>query len=43
MSEWPKEHAWKACVEKSTVGSNPTGSAKRSSVFKVGGYSGQLV
>ena len=23
MSEWPKEHAWKACVRKRTMGSNP--------------------
>ncbi len=29
MSEWLKEHAWKACVsQKGTVGSNPTLSAK---------------
>ncbi len=29
MSEWLKEHAWKACVpDKGTVGSNPTLSAK---------------
>ena len=28
MSEWLKEHAWKACVlQKGTVGSNPTLSA----------------
>ncbi len=28
MSEWLKEHAWKACVpDKGTVGSNPTLSA----------------
>ena len=27
VSEWPKEHAWKACVrQKRTVGSNPTSS-----------------
>src|SRR5688572_1151586 len=30
MSEWLKEHAWKACVlQKSTVGSNPTLSANQ--------------
>ena len=30
MSEWLKEHAWKACVlQKGTVGSNPTLSAKK--------------
>ena len=27
VSEWPKEHAWKACVSQGTVGSNPTLSA----------------
>jgi hypothetical protein len=27
MSEWFKEHAWKACVGNTTVGSNPTLSA----------------
>ena len=27
MSEWLKEHAWKACVRQRTVGSNPTISA----------------
>ena len=31
VSEWPKEHAWKACVRKRTVGSNPT----RSAIFLV--------
>ena len=31
MSEWLKEHAWKACVlQKGTVGSNPTLSANKS-------------
>ena len=29
MSEWPKEHAWKACVSQGTVGSNPTLSARQ--------------
>ncbi len=27
MAEWFKAHAWKACVGKTTVGSNPTLSA----------------
>ncbi len=27
MSEWPNEHAWKACVPKGTEGSNPSLSA----------------
>ena len=27
MSEWLKEHAWKACVPKGTEGSNPSPSA----------------
>ena len=27
MSEWPKEHAWKACVRQRTEGSNPSLSA----------------
>ena len=27
MTEWLKVHAWKACVRKRTVGSNPTLSA----------------
>ena len=27
MAEWLKAHAWKACVGKTTVGSNPTLSA----------------
>jgi hypothetical protein len=27
MTEWLKVHAWKACVGKLTVGSNPTLSA----------------
>ena len=32
MSEWLKEHAWKACVpQKGTVGSNPTLSAETDS------------
>ena len=27
VSEWPKEHAWKACIrDKRIVGSNPTSS-----------------
>ena len=34
MSEWLKEHAWKACVpQKGTVGSNPTLSAFASRSF----------
>jgi hypothetical protein len=32
MAEWLKAHAWKACVGKPTVGSNPTLSAIWSSV-----------
>jgi hypothetical protein len=27
MAEWFKAHAWKACVVKATVGSNPSLSA----------------
>ena len=27
VSEWPKEHAWKACVRQRTEGSNPSLSA----------------
>ena len=27
VTEWPKVHAWKACVGQPTVGSNPTLSA----------------
>ena len=27
MSEWPNEHAWKACVQQCTEGSNPSLSA----------------
>ncbi len=27
MSEWPNEHAWKACVPQGTEGSNPSLSA----------------
>ena len=27
MAEWFKAHAWKACIELSIVGSNPTLSA----------------
>ena len=29
VSEWFKEHAWKACVPKGTAGSNPVLSAKK--------------
>ena len=29
MSEWFKEHAWKACVGNSTEGSNPSLSASQ--------------
>ena len=29
MPEWSKGHAWRACVAKATVGSNPTLSAER--------------
>ncbi len=36
VSEWPKEHAWKACVSQGTVGSNPTLSA----IEIVGGVGG---
>ena len=43
MSEWPIEHAWKACVPQGTEGSNPSLSAKekptpqtRGFVFSVG-------
>jgi hypothetical protein len=32
MAEWLKAHAWKACVLKGTVGSNPTLSAIQSAV-----------
>ena len=32
MAEWFKAHAWKACVVKATVGSNPSLSATSSSV-----------
>ena len=27
MTEWPKVHAWKACVSQGTEGSNPSPSA----------------
>jgi hypothetical protein len=29
VSEWPKEHAWKACVGKLTEGSNPSLTAEQ--------------
>lgn len=32
VPEWPKGHAWKACVGKPTVGSNPTLSADKRNV-----------
>ena len=38
VSEWPKEHAWKACVRhKRTVGSNPTSSDDATMPVKVVG------
>ena len=32
VSEWLKEHAWKACVRQRTAGSNPVLSAKKNRV-----------
>ena len=32
VRERPNRHAWRACVEQSTVGSNPTPSAERRSI-----------
>lgn len=43
MSEWLKEHAWKACVpQKGIEGSNPSLSANYKSIKRLSAFAGSL-